>query len=158
MSRKCIECGKIISGSVLDHYRAMHIGSIVRHGEERVKRLPDAFAPQLGTERARKMQTQEAKIKQEKKVISANAQLKYDSEYRKRVKMITAMINNHCDEQTYREGKQYRCDMCNQMKNTGKRLLSYVQRYTICYDCYKTIKQANPQKRGNKHAFINTRM
>ena len=158
MARKCIQCGKIITGSVVNHYRSLHIGAVMQHGEEKIKRLSGFFAPECGTERARKMQTHEAKVKQEKKITAVNAQLKYDPEYRNRVKMITAMIDNKCYEQTYREGKQYRCDMCNQMKSSGKRLISYVQRYTICYECYNTIKKANPQKRGNKHVFINTPM
>lgn len=158
MSRKCITCGKIITGSVVEHYRSVHMGALIQHGEDKIKRLPDVFAPQVGTERAREMQHQEAKLKQVKKTASISSQLKYNPEYRKRVKMITAMIDNKCEEQTYREGKHYQCDVCGSTKTTGKRLLSYIHMYTICYDCYKTIKQANPQKRGNKHVFINTRM
>ena len=56
MARKCIQCGKIIIGSVVEHYKSLHMGAIIQHGEEKIKRFLDAFAPECGTERARKMQ------------------------------------------------------------------------------------------------------
>ena len=46
MARRCIECGRIISGSVLDHYRDNHYGTYLRNGEDKFIRFPNAFAPE----------------------------------------------------------------------------------------------------------------
>lgn len=157
MARKCFECGKIITGSVVDHYRDNHYGTYLRNGEDKIRKCLNAFAPECGTAEARVIGTRKAQHDLQKKIIAANPS-QNDPEYRYRVKMITAFIDGKCEVQTYRKGNTFICDVCHKSKSTGKRLLSLIKRYTVCYDCYNTIKQANPQKRGNKHFYINTPM
>lgn len=158
MSRKCIECGKIISGSVVDHYRDHHFGSYIRNGEDVIRRNPSIFAPEIGTERAQQIQTSTAKTKLQKTYDKVDTNTPWDREAKKRSQAIVKLIVGGCEDQTYRDGKIFTCAVCQRQKSTGRHLMSYSTRFTICYDCYRTIKQANPGKRGNKHVFINTPM
>lgn len=158
MARRCIECGKIISSSVLDHYKDNHIGTYLRNGEDKFIRFPDAFAPEGKSAAGQAIKKQVAKRKVEKTVNDVSLAQQRDPEYRARVKMIRTLLSSKCDVQTYRAGKTFVCDVCQRTRTSGKRLLTLLLRYTVCYDCYNTIKKANPQKRGNKHFYINTPM
>lgn len=158
MARRCIECGRIISGSVVEHYRNAHIGSLLRNGEDKIRKIPDAFAPQTGTVRAREAAAVEAKRKMVEHKQAVNTASNIDPQQRQRMRMIAAMIDSGCETQTYRGGTSFQCDMCLQKRTSGKRLLSYMTRYTVCYACYNDVKRANPGKRGNHHVFINTPM
>lgn len=158
MARRCIECGRIISGSVLDHYRDNHYGTYLRNGEDKFIRFPDAFAPEGKSAEGQTITERVEKRKIEQTVNEVSSAQQRDPQYRARVKMVKSLIDSKCDVQTYRAGKTFVCDVCQKTRSTGKRLLSLILRYTVCYDCYNTIKKADPQKRGNKHFYINTPM
>ena len=158
MARRCIECNKIIGGSVLDHYRNCHYGTYLANGEDKFLRFPNAFAPESKSAEGQAITKRVAQRKIDKKVSEVSSAQQRDPQYRARVKMVKSLIDSKCDVQTYRAGKDFVCDVCQKTRSTGKRLLTLILRYTVCYDCYNTIKKANPQKRGNKHFYINTPM
>lgn len=158
MARRCFECGKIISGSVVDHYRNCHYGTYLANGEEKIIRFADKFAPEGGTAEAKEIRIRKAQKEIQKKVKEASLEKSHDPRFRSNANMVRSLLDSKCDVQTYRAGKVFICDVCGRSRTTGKRILSIVLKYTVCYDCYNTIKKANPQKRGNKHFYINTPM
>ena len=158
MARRCFECRKLISGSVVDHYRNNHYGTYLANGEDKILRFIDKFAPEGNSEEGRVIKVKSAKSAVSKTVNAVSFAQQNDPQYKSRVRMITSMIDSGCDVQTYRKGEMFICDVCQRTKSTGKRLMSLIKRYTVCYECFNTIKQANPKKRGNKHFFINTPM
>lgn len=100
MARRCIECGKIISGSVLDHYRDNHYGTYIRNGEDKFLRFPNAFAPEGKSAEGQAITKRVAQHKIEKKVNEVSFTQQHDPQYKARVKMVKSLIDSKCDVQT----------------------------------------------------------
>lgn len=158
MARICFECHKVISGSVVDHYRNNHFGTYMANGEDLLRRAIDKFAPEGGTVEAKEIRIRKAKKSVQKNVSEALSLQQRDPHLRNNAKMVRSLIDSKCDTQTYRAGKVFICDVCGRPRTSGKRILSIMLRYTVCYDCFNSIKKSCPQKRGNKHFYINTPM
>jgi len=153
----CRDCAKPIKGSVADHYRTCHFSTYAANGDLVFREHPKVFLVEAHSTVAAEVRIKEAKKQQARIASKAAPKAKRDHQYLERQRRVAALINCGCDNQTYRGG-DFVCDICLESKHAGRRLLTHTERYSVCYSCYKAMKEANPGKRGNKHVFINTPM
>ena len=153
----CRECAKRITGSVAEHYRTCHWSTFVANGEQKFLDHPRVFQMESQSSDAAETRVNIARKKQAKVMSRASGSVVSDKHYKTRQKAIISFIDAGCDVQTHRGG-EFVCEICQQKKASGKRLLTYGRGYSVCYSCYSTLKKAHPGKRGNKHFFINTPM
>ena len=81
MARRCIECNKIIGGSVLDHYRNCHYGTYLANGEDKFLRFPNAFAPESKSAEGQAITKRVAQRKIDKKVSEVQETVPHEPEF-----------------------------------------------------------------------------
>lgn len=144
----CKKCGAPLpmSGVVVSkHYEKFHFSEWAANRDTIVK-YPQAF---LSTRR--ELSSVKSTVKPHRVAVQPDVERHREANKHKILNKVSECI----DSFVYREGKAFNCPCCLRTLSSGMRIIvSREERFTLCYDCYRSVKAAIPKKGIVKEVLV----
>jgi hypothetical protein len=149
MARKCIECHRIITGSIVDHYRDYHFGTYLKNGEDKIRKFPDAFAPASGSADYPRSSRPISSTPKAPTVRTVDPEV--ERHRQANVKRLANLLDDYDIKFPNRGDYYFSCECCRKQYSHGIRLKKTKDTYIdLCNECHRLIRaqyrQDNPRK------------